>query len=156
MIPQIGATMSDEMPSRPRTRGDCESGPRPCPWYGCRHHLGLDAYPSAGDDRLRLRVMGPERMTETCALDVADRGGLTLEAVGALLGVSRERVRQIEASAMRKVRRRDSLRPATERRTSLEELYRERHERYEANPAIGNLDLAEMALLTGQEGRGGW
>ncbi len=27
--------------SRPRTRGDCIGGPRPRPWLGCRHHLGL-------------------------------------------------------------------------------------------------------------------
>lgn len=27
---------------RPRTRGDCLTMPRPCPWVGCRHHLLLD------------------------------------------------------------------------------------------------------------------
>jgi hypothetical protein len=26
---------------RPRTRGDCIDGPRPCPFAGCRWHLGL-------------------------------------------------------------------------------------------------------------------
>ena len=24
---------------RPRTRGDCVNGIRPCPWVGCGHHL---------------------------------------------------------------------------------------------------------------------
>lgn len=27
---------------RPRTRGDCKDGPRPCPWVSCRHHLLLE------------------------------------------------------------------------------------------------------------------
>ncbi len=27
---------------RPKTRGECASGPRPCPWVSCRHHLYLD------------------------------------------------------------------------------------------------------------------
>jgi Sigma-70, region 4 len=35
-------------------------------------------------------------MEETCSLDVADRGGETLEAVGAYLNITRERVRQLE------------------------------------------------------------
>jgi len=36
----------------------------------------------------------------SCALDVADRGGATLEEVGALINVTRERVRQIEVMAL--------------------------------------------------------
>jgi hypothetical protein len=43
-------------------------------------------------------------MAETCSLDVADRGGLTLEGIGALLNVTRERVRQIEERAPPKIR----------------------------------------------------
>lgn len=27
---------------RPRTRGECKDGPRPCPWVSCRHHLLLE------------------------------------------------------------------------------------------------------------------
>lgn len=29
----------DVLPPRPRTRGDCRNGIRPCPYVGCRHHL---------------------------------------------------------------------------------------------------------------------
>lgn len=32
----------------------------------------------------------------SCVLDVADRGGATLEEVADIIGVSRERIRQIE------------------------------------------------------------
>jgi DNA-directed RNA polymerase sigma subunit (sigma70/sigma32) len=40
-------------------------------------------------------------MAETCALDVADRGGATLEEVGDLLNITRERVRQMELVSLR-------------------------------------------------------
>lgn len=79
--------------TRPRQRGDCVDGPRPCPWIGCRHHLGAEVS-KAGTLKLR-------EVTETCSLDVADRGGATLEQIGVILGVTREMVRQVEGKAMR-------------------------------------------------------
>lgn len=42
-------------------------------------------------------------MHDTCVLDVADRGGLTLEDTGARLDITRERVRQIEVAALPKL-----------------------------------------------------
>jgi hypothetical protein len=44
-----------------------------------------------------------EDLSDTCALDVADRGGSTLEEVGSMLNLTRERVRQIERSTMEKL-----------------------------------------------------
>jgi hypothetical protein len=41
-----------------------------------------------------------EALGDTCALDVADRGGDTLEAVGNMLGMTRERIRQVETRAL--------------------------------------------------------
>jgi hypothetical protein len=72
-------------PAQPLTRADCLDGPRPCPWNTCRYHL--DAAPS-------------------CALDIVDQhpNGATMDVVGRLLSISRERVRQIEGMALTKLR----------------------------------------------------
>jgi hypothetical protein len=42
-------------------------------------------------------------MNETCALDVADRGGTTLEEVGAIMNLTRERIRQVEVKGLAKL-----------------------------------------------------
>jgi hypothetical protein len=41
-----------------------------------------------------------DRMPETCALDVAERGGQGFEDVARILGMSRQRVEQIELRAL--------------------------------------------------------
>ena len=43
-------------------------------------------------------------MEDSCALDIADRSGATLDEVGILMNVCRERVRQIEESALDKIK----------------------------------------------------
>lgn len=88
---------------RPRVRGDCADGPRPCPWAGCRHHLLLDVTP-AGSLQLNYPGQEVEELAESCALDVADRGGMTMEKVGELLNVTRSRVEQIEHRALTALR----------------------------------------------------
>ena len=65
------------------------AGPRPCPWSSCRHHLASE----------RLRG-GRAPSADSCSLDLADRGGLTLDEVGLALGVTRERIRQIGIVAL--------------------------------------------------------
>lgn len=45
-------------------------------------------------------------MRHSCALDVADAGGSTLEEVGGILNLTRERIRQIEVKALLKLNRR--------------------------------------------------
>jgi hypothetical protein len=71
------------LPEAPRTRGDCLTSPRPCPWCECRHHL------PAG----------------RCVLDVVDAhpDGITLEDIGGLMGFTRQRAEQIQARAVRRV-----------------------------------------------------
>jgi DNA-directed RNA polymerase sigma subunit (sigma70/sigma32) len=43
-------------------------------------------------------------LAETCALDVADRAGITLEEVGVIMNLTRERVRQLEMRGLAKLR----------------------------------------------------
>ena len=89
---------------RPRTRGDCVNGPRPCPWVSCRHHLFFDEV--RGKPRPTWPGLEPDELPETCSLDVADRGEINLADIGRLLDLSRERVRQIESRALAKLLKR--------------------------------------------------
>jgi hypothetical protein len=88
---------------RPATRGECAGGQRPCPWVSCRHHLYLDVLPT-GAIRLNFPHLEPWEMEQTCSLDVADAEERTLEGVGEMLNVTRERLRQIESDAIRVAR----------------------------------------------------
>lgn len=95
---------------RPRTRGDCQDGPRPCPWVSCRHHLYADTLPS-GNLKLNFPDKEPWELEHTCSLDIADDGGTSLEQVGVALNLVRERVRQIEVIALVKLgEKKDRLR----------------------------------------------
>ena len=89
---------------RPATREQCRFGERPCPYVGCRHHLYLEIQPSTGRIKLNFPTLEPHQLEESCSLDVADRGGCTLENVGRLLNLTRERVRQVEGKAVDSVR----------------------------------------------------
>ena len=70
-------------------------GERPCPFVSCKHHLYLDVSPRAGAIKLNFPDLEVWEMNETCALDIADRGGTTLEDVGAIMNLTRESVRLI-------------------------------------------------------------
>lgn len=112
----------------PRTVGDCR-GPGVCPLFRCRFNIAIHITESGtlvtggrgstaegASIPLKRRCRGQVRyddldaftselveridgLESTCALDYADKGGMTLDAVGDVLGVSRERVRQIVAKA---------------------------------------------------------
>jgi hypothetical protein len=71
---------------QPLTRADCATVPRPCPFRSCRHNLTTE------------RGWRPDRLS--CSLDAADTGGLTLDEIGELFGLSRERIRQIQKQAV--------------------------------------------------------
>jgi len=90
--------------AKPSTRAECVDGPRPCPYVSCKHHLFLDVSARTGAIKLNFPDLEVWEMNETCALDIADRGGTTLEEVGAIMNLTRERIRQIEAKALRKLK----------------------------------------------------
>lgn len=88
---------------RPKTRGDCVSGPRPCPWVGCRHHLYLEVSEFTGRIKVAFPGAQPWHLAESCSLDVADRGEHLLRDVGHVLNLTRERARQLADRALTKL-----------------------------------------------------
>lgn len=85
---------------RPKTRGDCKDGPRPCPWLSCTQHLYLDVNPATGTIKFNFPDHDLDDLRATCALDVADDGTHTLEQVGEYTNLTRERVRQVEVRGL--------------------------------------------------------
>lgn len=69
---------------------DCLHLPGPCSAKLCRHHMGFD--------------IGPN-----CAVRLANQGPQSLVTIGDLLGVTKERIRQIEAQALRRLNHRSRV-----------------------------------------------
>lgn len=96
-----------EIAARPATRAECLPGgrnaERPCPYVSCSYHLAIDVT-DAGSLTENFPDTELHELAETCALDVASREGETLEGVGRLTNLTRERVRQIELKAFARVR----------------------------------------------------
>jgi hypothetical protein len=88
---------------RPVTRAECQNDSRPCPWVACKHHLYLDVNPATGNIKINFPELEPWELGESCALDIADRAGVTLETIGEVMNVTRERVRQMEVSSLLKL-----------------------------------------------------
>ena len=90
---------------RPRQRVDCAGGElRPCPFVSCKHHLYIDVNPETGSIKYNFPGIEVWDMKESCSLDVAAQGGVTLEEVGEVVNLTRERVRQIETRGLIKLR----------------------------------------------------
>lgn len=91
---------------RPRTRGECPPAAEPCRFVTCRHHLWTERVLDRLGRVLDFRETAAWGDTEhTCALREAERGGLTLDRIARIYGLSRERIRQIEGEALRRCRR---------------------------------------------------
>lgn len=89
---------------RPKSRADCLRMERPCLYVSCRHHLYLDVNPETGSVKLNFPDKEVWELEDSCALDVADRGGITLEDVGAIMNLTRERIRQVEVRGLEKLK----------------------------------------------------
>jgi hypothetical protein len=82
------------------TRGACRRLQGPCPHAVCRFNLTSERRDNRGakSSQYQLPVVH-----ETCALEAADHGGMTLEEIASRLSLTRERVRQIELGALKKL-----------------------------------------------------
>jgi hypothetical protein len=89
---------------RPSSRSQCRDTKRPCLYVSCRYHLYLDVNPVTGSIKLNFPDKKVWELEETCALDVAERGGITLEEVGDIMNLTRERIRQVEVSGLEKLK----------------------------------------------------
>jgi len=89
---------------KPKLRAECLKMKRPCLFVSCKYHLYLDVNPDTKS--IKFNFPGKEiwDLHETCALDVADKGGVTLEEVGAIMNLTRERIRQVEMRAIQKLK----------------------------------------------------
>jgi Sigma-70, region 4 len=102
--PELQALMTELDAGRPKVRADCATGPRPCPYVSCKFNLYVDVNPRTGSVKMNFPDKEIWELADTCALDVADRGGITLEEVGAIMNLTRERVRQLETRGLAKLR----------------------------------------------------
>ncbi len=90
--------------ARPAKRAECSQDIRPCPWVSCKHHLYLDVNPETGSIKINFPELEPWELVNTCSLDIAERGGITLEEVGEIMNLTRERIRQVEVRGLLKLR----------------------------------------------------
>jgi hypothetical protein len=74
------------------TQGRCMQVVEPCSAMTCRYHLHGDAKPCQ-------IAMAPAPIV-TCSLKLANEGPMILDEIGMSMGLTRERVRQIEGSAL--------------------------------------------------------
>jgi hypothetical protein len=102
--PEVQAIIEEVERTRPRSRAECAGAARPCMFVSCKHHLYLDVNPATGSIKLNFPDREIWELDETCALDVADRGGITLEEVGTIMNLTRERIRQVETRGLLKLR----------------------------------------------------
>jgi hypothetical protein len=89
-------------------RGDSAGTLAPCTWLSCRYHLAFDVNPITGAVKSNFPDIDPAALPVSCVLDVADQNGTTLEETAAIFNLTRERIRQLEVSAVARVRSADT------------------------------------------------
>jgi hypothetical protein len=88
----------------PGGREECRTGPRPCPYVRCKHHLWMrvgEERQGSGNTSVGSTVE-PVTWT-TCALDVAESGPRSTREIAEWLGVSMRRVQQLIKAGIAKL-----------------------------------------------------
>ena len=102
---RIGALLYPERSYwRPKARGECANVARPCPYVSCKYHLYIDVNPATGSIKINFPDLEVWELQHSCALDVAQQGGITLEEVGEILNLTRECIRQVEVRGLMKLK----------------------------------------------------
>lgn len=109
--PEEAELLSELNQNRPKTRADCVTSARPCVFVSCKYNLYLDVNPETGSIKLNFPDKEIWELEYTCALDVAEKGGITLEEVGEIMNLTRERIRQVETRGLEKVRHETEAEP---------------------------------------------
>lgn len=106
---------SDEKISRVSRYSEVEE----CTWHGAGKCLHAQCRYSLLQDRPHIAEWDAEDFAElvealpsTCALDLADLGGMRLEEVAMVMGLPRPRVEQMEIAALRKLAKSREIRKA--------------------------------------------
>jgi len=76
---------------------------------GCLYNLYLDVNEDTGSIKFNFPDLEPWEVDESCVLDVAARGEHTLEECGALMNLTRERIRQYEEALIPLLAARDRV-----------------------------------------------
>lgn len=129
----------DPTPLRPKTRGDCVDGLRPCPFVSCRHHLYIDVSEKTGNIRFNFPGRELEELPATCSLDVADMGEHDRVIIGKLTNNTREGARQIETRALLKLIASGAFGDYGDTSHASDELREHLPERYADSPSIRRL-----------------
>src|SRR5437763_7600536 len=82
--PELQSLMAELDATRPKVRGDCVEGQRPCPYVSCKYNLYVDVNPRTGSVKMNFPDKELWELNETCGVDGADRAGITVEEGGVL------------------------------------------------------------------------
>lgn len=93
-------------PERPKTLADCKRDgwfAGPCPWFGCRHHVGLNVS-EQGAVKITFPELELESIRYTCTLRAAEEEGMSPERAAREMGMSLSSFEHEEIRAMRKLK----------------------------------------------------
>lgn len=89
---------------RPKTRADCASVPRPCPYAGCRYNLALDVLKNGSIQWTRGEDWdAPGQPLTSCALDAVASGPVATSEMSEILNLDIKTLRHIEAAARKRL-----------------------------------------------------